>query len=336
MENYSIVDYVKFIFAICVVGIHASIWDGGYIYPLLFRLAVPYFFIASGFFIGKKLFAKDSKDFDFKWHNIIKRLIIKLAVFEPLSIILIVIQLKRQGLVITDIVLDVTKHIVFYPYGALWYIQALIVAILILIPFIKIGKLALLFFISFLTYLIALACNNYYFLTEKIGLHSYIDLLLNVIISPRNGLLVGLYYVTTGMLIAKYHYMFFKNKTNNWIFFCFSFIAILFEAIWLKGKSFTDDGGLYLSYVIAIPFLFIITTMYKGENLYSPKLFRNLSTSIYLIHKPIIMIFISMGVQILGFRFPPLIVWIATVGITSAICAVIYSKRKQPFFNWLT
>lgn len=53
--EYDIVDYFKFFFAICIVGIHANIFADSLVYPLVFRIAVPYFFVSSGFFFGKKL-----------------------------------------------------------------------------------------------------------------------------------------------------------------------------------------------------------------------------------------------------------------------------------------
>lgn len=66
-EKYDFLDVCKFVACICIVCIHTAAFSdligGGYYYYLqsgVFRLAVPFFFIASGFFFGKQLLtAKD-------------------------------------------------------------------------------------------------------------------------------------------------------------------------------------------------------------------------------------------------------------------------------------
>lgn len=59
-DKYEMIDILKFIFAIFVVGIHTNIMSNPkdtfqwYILHIFFRLAVPFFFIVSGFLFGKK------------------------------------------------------------------------------------------------------------------------------------------------------------------------------------------------------------------------------------------------------------------------------------------
>lgn len=60
-KNYDMVDLCKFIACICIVCIHTAAFSdfvsGGYYYisSCIFRIAVPFFFVTSGFFYGKKL-----------------------------------------------------------------------------------------------------------------------------------------------------------------------------------------------------------------------------------------------------------------------------------------
>lgn len=59
-DKYEIIDILKFIFAIFVVGIHTHIMSNPnstyqwYILHIFFRIAVPFFFSTSGFLFGKK------------------------------------------------------------------------------------------------------------------------------------------------------------------------------------------------------------------------------------------------------------------------------------------
>lgn len=69
--EYQWVDISKFIFALCVVAIHANLFGqykiDGWISPLMLRVAVPYFFVASGFFIGIKCYKQESYNGFSKW-----------------------------------------------------------------------------------------------------------------------------------------------------------------------------------------------------------------------------------------------------------------------------
>ena len=77
-----LVDIFKFIFSLAIVALHS--WFLGqyrdWLYPVFYYSAVPYFFIASGFFFAKKYYDKGySKDI---YRNFCKRLCNKLMVFE--------------------------------------------------------------------------------------------------------------------------------------------------------------------------------------------------------------------------------------------------------------
>ena len=56
----SSIDLMKLFFAICIVAIHTGLLNqfssatNWYIMHMIFRLAVPFFFITSGYFFGKK------------------------------------------------------------------------------------------------------------------------------------------------------------------------------------------------------------------------------------------------------------------------------------------
>ena len=71
-ENHTI-DFLKLFFALCIVGIHTDLvkifpsehtqW---YVMQVVFRMGVPFFFVVSGYFLGRKLWnCTDRKE---QWH----------------------------------------------------------------------------------------------------------------------------------------------------------------------------------------------------------------------------------------------------------------------------
>lgn len=59
-RNYNFIDILKFFFMLCVIALHCHIElvfgrAGWYVLHCIFRLAVPFFFVASGFFFMSKL-----------------------------------------------------------------------------------------------------------------------------------------------------------------------------------------------------------------------------------------------------------------------------------------
>lgn len=138
---YKSVDCAKFFFCLCIVFWHtgavqslkidASEWM---ITQYILRLAVPFFFITSGFFLGNKLRMVHTDAM--YWETIKKyclRLLKPLIVFELLNILLplfLHIRHTREDLV--EYFCDIIRRIIFYPEGALWYIQASIIGALLL------------------------------------------------------------------------------------------------------------------------------------------------------------------------------------------------------------
>lgn len=54
-KDYQFVDFLKFFFCLCVVAIHTTVFSDIDGISAVLRLAVPFFFITSGFFLGRKI-----------------------------------------------------------------------------------------------------------------------------------------------------------------------------------------------------------------------------------------------------------------------------------------
>lgn len=314
-----LVDALKFIFALFVVTIHCDSLAGVnadvkyYVTQSVLRLAVPFFFVASGFFLGRKI-NQNFVAIDSTYKNYIKRLLIPLAFFTLVNIVLESIKMfpYASGPMIFR---EILKHVLFYPWGALWFVQACIIGALLLYPFVKREKIHLAIFVSAVLYLWALLCNNYFFVVQGTAFEPYIQVYMNLCISARNGLFVGFVYLAIGFYIAK------KQMNISNLLVIGAFVLYLLEIILLKNKAFLDDSALYVSQLIVVPIIFVksLNMTLKISNQFSLML-RNFSVGIYLLHRPIISFFDILGVDYIPRTF---VVSVVCVGI----CYLVYKEN---------
>lgn len=362
-ELYPAVDIAKFFFSVCIVVLHTEVYRifshqfPYYLEKGVLRLAVPFFFCTSGFFICKKLYLSEEQ----AYKDIIKRYIIRLLLplmfFEFINIILESIKMMMQGITPQGIVLDIVKHICFYPYGALWYIQASIVGIILAYPFIKRKKINLALMISGICYIFALLANNYYFLTERyIFMKDCIDEYLNLFISARNGVFVGFFMLCLGI---KTYEIYVRIRFKRYFLILSGLILYLMylgEIVSLKDLCYIDDGALYLTHILFIPVL-LLNLLYscgqraKGTCLHihlaaaarvfdcaelqNTVIFRNLSTGIYLVHRIIISLLIiiaSLGIEVSRTKLSDFVI---VLGSSIMLCLAAYRSKYSFFRNIL-
>lgn len=340
------VDLCKFVFALCIMAIHSGIGFeevyvkgtfSSYLYPLLFRLAVPYFFVASGYFFGRKVYASGVYNGFNKWGTYLRRLALKLLIFEPVALAIYLAGLYLSHLSPVIIFLKGLQSILFYPMGALWYIQALIIAFILLIPFIRKGKEILALIIGICLYLFALLSNSYFFLADNLALQGIIQDYNHIFISARNGFFVGFIFVTLGLLCAKYQ----KRLQTVGSRTIFAFTAILYGLTALEtwatsGKAFIDERSLFIFYLPLIPAIFLSSLRLTLDKLSCSITLRHLSTSIYLLHAIIIRGLLLLIRHTTSWAPSPFEIYLITGIILAAIIIPVYRTRIRPLMSWIT
>lgn len=286
-NNYYFVDVLKLFFSLCIIALHTHLFlDKNqtlywYSSHCIWRIAVPFFFITSGYFFSKKV--KNSNDTKKVLLTAIKRLGILFVFWMIINLPLQIHSLLLQNFSSRQVVLELIKEIFFYPWGALWYILALMVSYILIYPFLKKGKIWLPLIIGFFLYLFALFSNSYYFMIEKTWLHEIIDKYLHFCISSRNGLFVGFFYVAIG------NYLTVRKKKplqQDVLILMVGIFGLIMEATFIKNKHYIDDHSLMFSLLIVAPVLFELAKRVNiNEN---SKKIRNLSIGIYVLHRPII------------------------------------------------
>ena len=330
-KNYICIDYLKLFFCFCVVAIHSEIFfnfDNNFdflIYHGLFRQAVPFFFVATGFFLGIKLFKlNDLNEKNKVINKYIKRLLVPYIFWLLVSSYGVFI--KFDGSLIIRI-LKFFRMVLLSPWSALWYIWATIIFLLIYKLLINVTKDKLnhkvLLIISLVLYVFALLCNNYYFVIENTFIGKIVDLYLKVFVTARNGVFVSLFLVI-GLLFAKY-----QNKINNisrkkiGILTFISLVLLFIEVYLTKNCNFMDDRSLYISFIFYIPLLFMLASSYTSNK--DSSMCRNLSTGIYFTH--------CVTIHYLKFILTNnYIIYIATIAIDIVILLILY-KINNKYIN---
>lgn len=289
-KGYELLDIFKFIFCIMIIVIHTHLLDADvpvgiswYITHLLLRLAVPFFFIVSGFLYGKKILSKDANI-----GLITKKYIIRLLIPCIFWLIIgFIPELIKRDWNFLLTIKELYKNILFYPYGALWYVYALIVAVPILSLFYRKGKYILPIIIGFILYGFALLGNSYYFVACKIPiLKEIVDGYIDFFLCTRNGIFVGILFVSLGVYIAKV----IKTKNINMRFVIISFIIfylmLVFEVYFIRYRIYTDDHSLFFSLPFLVSLLVIILVKLSRDR--QRKMLRNMSTGMYFMHRVVL------------------------------------------------
>lgn len=309
------IDVLKFIFAICIVGIHTRVlintsevvqW---YVTHLLFRLGVPFFFCVSGYFLGYKLWG--GCDYKESFSNYRKRLLPPLIVWGGLGLLQYAVELYIKGENL--IIIRLLRTMIFYPKGAMWYVWACIVATYILQFFWnKKYRNVWIWGIGIVGYAFALIANTYYFIVEDTVIGKIVELYLRVCVSARNGIFVGVIFLWIGITLAHLNM---NEKIPNRIGYIFLIALVLYviEVYYTFGKNVADDSALFVAHLVLIPSGIVLALKCNIKNNIFAKEFRRMSTCIYFTHA-----FIN---NLLGYILPYGVIRFVVV---LSICLIIY------------
>ena len=340
---FDFVNVTKLLLAISIVAIHSALVSKyAYSMALICRLGVPYFFVASGFFLQKKSKSGHTSD---AAKGYLKRLFLPYAVFSVIWILELTIDYYLEGLSLGESVLRIIQFLVFCPNGGLWYVWASMIGVLLLYPFMQRRKLLHGLPIGVALFAIGLLANNYYFLAEQsTWLKPVVDRYLEICIASNNGLFVGFVFLLIGMLISEYYDAITERVTIKVGLFLLgvSLVLSILELRFIRSKeSGVGDGAFYLSQLVYVPTAFYLTTRIKCSHL-SRELSttaKNLSTGIYFLHLPILWI-IHRSAKYLLPRIPalarfapffdhPSVCFAACLAICLAICLLAYRRPKS-------
>lgn len=314
------INYVKLICAFLVVAIHTHPFQdvNNLLYysfsEILVRIAVPFFFVSSGYF-----YIKNKCNFK----KYIKRLIITYISWSTIYLILqIYNSISTNGNIITTLKSFIIEFFIYGSYYHMWYIVALIICIVITSIFYKTNKMNLLYIISIILYIVGVIGGAYYKLGSQIPLLSKLYE-LSLYTQIRRYLLMGLPFFMVGYLI---YYI--KEVPKN-INFTIIITAILFVLEIVIVNKFDLQKDIVITFFL-YPFvvqIFMLCLKYPLENI-KPKInIGKLSSFIYFVHPLIIFI---LGKFILG----QTLLYFVTCFV-STLVALIFIKLDNKKINKL-
>lgn len=278
-KSYTGVDFFRLIAAILIITIHTSPLasfsaTGDFILTrIVARVAVPFFFMTSGFF----LISRYSRD-----NDKLKKFVKKTACIYGVAIFIYIPVNVYNGYFNGDTLIpNILKDLLFDgTIYHLWYLPASIFGAWIAWYLVKHLDYKRALIVSSILYLIGLFGDSYYGIAEKIrGLNSFYQFVFQVSDYTRNGIFFAPVFFVLGGLIADTHHKISFGKSVCG--FGFSFAFMLAEAMLLHYFDLQRHDSMYMFLLPCIYFLFQAILHFQGKRLVW---MRTLSLCMYIIH----------------------------------------------------
>lgn len=233
-----------------------------------------------------------------------------------------------------DKLIDTLKYFIwnffFYGSNGLWYLKATIVALLIAMPFVKNGKLNIIFIISFFFYLLAVSLDTYYSLIHISFFQQIHNSFYSLFPTIRSGLLIGLFMLSFGMKSYDIYtnvYSKIKPLTKE-IFMVISLFIYFFEVVITKNLIGFEGKQFYItSPLIAVEILFMLLDFSKKN--VETGMVRSLSIILFLTHVPIMSMVDFLFVITTGNSCPSQLIYYVVCLLSSLIISTFIYKCKK-------
>lgn len=277
------IDWLRLAAAILVIAIHTSpLADfnetGDFILTrVLARIAVPFFFITSGYFLLSRYHDSDRK---------LRHFLKKTGWIYGASILLYLPLNFRNGYfsqsqllpeLLKDLIFDGTMY-------HLWYLPASMLGMLIAWKLVEKLDFSKGLVMALLLYLVGLFGDSYYVVVEKLPLlKAFYDRLFELFDNTRNGLFFAPVFLILGGFIADERRK--LSSVEAGVGFLISLGLLLAEALILHRHGFQRHDSMYVFLLPAMYFLFHLILLWKGRRI---PLLRPASLVVYLIHPLVI------------------------------------------------
>lgn len=333
-KNYNGIDLIKFIMAIFVVMIHLTpltvLGDKAqFACVILTRVAVPFFFCASGFLLKYKLnSAKSDEQYKKLVLDYVKRILWLYIIWTTVYLPCILFWFRKEG----ETILSFLQKCIFDgSYVHLWYLPSVAVAGLITAYlYKKLGALKT-SVIAIGLYLIGLVDTSYYGVAERLSFTGAVEIYDNIFLTTRNGLFFGFAFVTLGFVT----YDFGIKLSRSIILFTVSAIGLSAEMCWLY------ENGIARSYegvIFSVPTTYFLFQIAKKANLKDRDIYNRLRTAgilIYLSHCWIDFTWSILCFNILHRSFNNMARFMYTIILATILAFVIDKLKNYRKMSWL-
>ncbi len=295
-KSYTGIDYFRFIAALLVVAIHISPLSaysetGDFIFTrVIARVAVPFFFMTSGFFLISR--------YNYNYDKL-KTFIKKSAIIYGIAILLYIplniysgyfTQENLLPKMIKDIIFDGTMY-------HLWYLPASMIGAAIAWFAVRRFGFKKAFAITLTLYVIGMFGDSYYGIVEKLPLlKSMYGYLFELSAYTRNGVFYAPVFIVMGGIIADRATPVSMGKSI--VGLLISTTLLLAEGMVLHSYDLQRHDSMYISLIPCMYFLFSALIHWRG---YRISLFRTSALIIYIIH-PMMIVLVRMFAKIVNLQ----------------------------------
>lgn len=318
-KNYDLVDVSKLLLAIFVVSIHAGVPVAGW----LGRLAVPYFFIISGYFYFKKYNLLNDRTLKIKsFISYSKRIAMLLAVWDVMYLPLITYKIYASGnfsITKTGVQLLLGQ---LPGFGVAWYLSASILGLGILLLMINFWGTKVTFTIAlFMEVFFIILCGYHSFTMQWTEMLDF-GLMNNLVFT----FLRSWFYLILGYWLST-HIDEIKSNFSNFVIPGLGVLLLEHFVINKYGTWYGGPGTDETLFVPIVAFCVAVFTLKSNIKIKNATMLRELSTFIFLAHlgalgvpKLISKIFWDVNVTWVN--------WIVATALLVVIYLVLSKNRK--------
>lgn len=331
-KNYGVLDIAKFISALLVIAIHCApfyemneTWNFVYV-QIIARLAVPFFFMASGWLFFQKLniskgIWEESNQWALKhyWQRILKLYLVWSALYLPL----LFISWVKGGFDFSTCIRLLRDFLFNGTYYHLWFLPALLLGIVIVYVLVMKWQRRIALWVCLALYLTGMLSNVYGGVLVNVPLiGSLLHIYEGVLVTTRNGIFFAPLFLILGLYAQDFINSKFKKPAL--IAFLISFTALCIEAFLYRYLHMMNDlTSMYLCLVPTVFFLFLYLLQFSFSGNEITLYMRKLSLLIYVSHIYFITLF--MNILHLSNISVYLLTIICSCGFSWAI--IVLSKR---------
>lgn len=209
-KQYGALDLAKFIAAILIIVLHtnpfssySSILNYGF-RSIITIMAVPFFFLTSGFLFCTKLNSLDEKDKSDYFKKYFKRLGLMYLLWSAVYFIFVAIDWVKNGVVLMDVLQYIKRFFFEGSYSTIWFLPALMTAVTVVSLLRKKLSYEKIFILAIPFYIIACFGSSYYGISEKLPIVStFYNAYFSFFDTIKNGILFGWVYVALGGVFSE-------------------------------------------------------------------------------------------------------------------------------------
>ena len=286
--EYRAIDFAKFMAAFLVAAIHippledCSPWLSHEFQQVVCRMAVPFFFLCTGFFLGEKLLDRERTK-KYLFH------ILKMYLFWTLCYGIPIIERfwKGERSLLKNVGELLRRLFLIGSYIQLWYLLATAVAAALLYACVSVLKWRdrTLIFAAVSLYLLGVLGNSYRHAFDGFpAVAEGIKIYQAGFLTTRNGVFFGFPFVAAGYLLWKYRG---NIRCRHYGVWTTVFLAAMFVEEYLVRKAWGESShDMYLFTPAAAVSLFLAVVWISLPERTAPgaKLLRRLSTYLFLLH----------------------------------------------------